>query len=139
MPPPVNISSAPLSPPLLTPTLLPDASVEDYEKAIEVERKKHEKILAAKQRMLAEYEKIQRACDEAQLAFEQFPGEEEFEQARSPAHSTTKEDHQAPSSSDPSTSSKPPRMRSRSSLNAEAPEFIPSFFRDEKTDKSSST
>lgn len=65
--------------------------MEDYEKAIEVERKKHEKILAAKQRMLAEYEKIQRACDEAQLAFEQFPGEE-FEQPSSPAHSTTKED-----------------------------------------------
>ncbi|KAB2573969.1 hypothetical protein BFW01_g4238 [Lasiodiplodia theobromae] len=138
MPPPVTISSAPLSPPLLTPTLLPDASVEDYEKAIEVERKKHEKILAAKQRMLAEYEKIQRACDEAQLAFEQFPGEE-FEQPSSPAHSTTKEDQlQVPSSSDPSTSSKPPRMRSRSSLNAEAPEFIPSFFREGKTDKSSS-
>lgn len=66
--------------------------MEDYEKAIEVERKKHQKILAAKQRMLAEYEKIQRACDEAQMAFEQFPGEE-FEQASSShADSTTKED-----------------------------------------------
>lgn len=66
--------------------------MEDYEKAIEVERKKHQKILAAKQRMLAEYEEIQRACDEAQMAFEQLPGEE-FEQASSShADSTTKED-----------------------------------------------
>ncbi|KAL1639967.1 hypothetical protein SLS58_007393 [Diplodia intermedia] len=145
MPAPIDATSAPLSPPLLTPNLPPDASVEDYEKAIEVERKKYEKMLEAKQKMLARYDWAQAACAEAQTALEQQPSGEHNQSAgvqgqQGQAETPVKGQNQleTPESSNNSTPSKPAHKRGRSSLNAEAPEFVPRFMNSDADDKFSS-
>ncbi|KAL1631331.1 hypothetical protein SLS54_000090 [Diplodia seriata] len=141
MPAPIDTTSAPLSPPLLTPNLPPDASVEDYEKAIEVERKKYEKMLEAKQKMLARYDWAQAACAEAQTALEQQPSVEHSQSAgvqgqQGQAETPVKGQNQLQTPD--STPSKPAHKRVRSSLNAEAPEFVPRFMSSDADSKFSS-
>ncbi|KKY23656.1 hypothetical protein UCDDS831_g02877 [Diplodia seriata] len=131
MPAPIDATSAPLS---------------DYEKAIEVERKKYEKMLEAKQKMLARYDWAQAACAEAQTALEQQQPSGEHNQSagvqgqQGQAETPGKGQNQleTPESSNNSTPSKPAHKRVRSSLNAEAPEFVPRFMNADADDKFSS-
>ncbi|OJD28862.1 uncharacterized protein BKCO1_1070002 [Diplodia corticola] len=149
MPAPIDAASAPPSPPLPTPSLPPDASVEDYEKAIEIERQKCDKIMEAKAQMMAKYDRAQEACDQAQLALEQHAASKQEEQKQDQQSQQDQQEQQAQtdtpadssnSSSTTTTPSKPTattsttgtitttHKRSRSNLNPEAPEFTPGYF-----------